>query len=364
MALIWQEVLGTRGLGIHDNFFEAGGNSLLAIRLVLKINGAFEAGISALNLFQNPTIDRILRLVGEKGCHGLRKPAVVLMKDGGGKTPVFFIYGTPDELLIAELFSGDRRVYGIQVPWRREWHASAAKRRRASLPTLEQLVAPYVDELRSRPEARRCILAGFSFGGLMAFEAARKLKKHGVEVETVMLFDSYAKHPSLTDHLTRLSGMVSNEVLGAAGRGRRCDSTRAALRNLWDIFRPYLCDLIRPLPLRIRGPMQSDNITSHIDEDGEGLAWGHVKYLYDTLHETYRPLPIDCRSALFRAEDSAGRVLDGGDENLGWTGLFERGITIHPATGGHHSMFLHEPHRSKLAAEIQRALDHLDRVTR
>ncbi|MFI6685879.1 amino acid adenylation domain-containing protein [Streptomyces sp. NPDC050485] len=56
LADIWQELLGVERVGVHDNFFEAGGDSLLAVRLASRINAAFGTDISPRTLFDRPTI--------------------------------------------------------------------------------------------------------------------------------------------------------------------------------------------------------------------------------------------------------------------------------------------------------------------
>ncbi|GHF24638.1 hypothetical protein GCM10010218_01500 [Streptomyces mashuensis] len=56
LAEIWQELLGTERIGVHDNFFEAGGDSLLAVRLASRINAAFGTDLSPRALFERPTI--------------------------------------------------------------------------------------------------------------------------------------------------------------------------------------------------------------------------------------------------------------------------------------------------------------------
>src|SRR5262249_5262547 len=76
------------------------------------------------------------------------------------------------------------------------WRKAAAKNDIENLPTMEQLVAPYAAALGMHARSFPCVLAGTSFSGLMAFEAARQLKERGGNVELVMLLDAPAKYPS------------------------------------------------------------------------------------------------------------------------------------------------------------------------
>ncbi len=60
---------------------------------------------------------------------------------------------------------------------------------------MEQFVAPYVAAIREHAGNSPCILAGYSFGGLMAFEAAHQIGGRAGKVETLILLDAPAQHP-------------------------------------------------------------------------------------------------------------------------------------------------------------------------
>jgi acyl-coenzyme A synthetase/AMP-(fatty) acid ligase/acyl carrier protein len=56
VAIIWQDVLGLEKVGLHDNFFDLGGNSLLLAQVHSKLQEQFEKSIPILEMFGNPTI--------------------------------------------------------------------------------------------------------------------------------------------------------------------------------------------------------------------------------------------------------------------------------------------------------------------
>jgi acyl carrier protein len=58
VADIWQEVLGLAQLGVHDNFFAAGGDSLRASRVVARINQLFQIELAVTSVFHQPTIEQ------------------------------------------------------------------------------------------------------------------------------------------------------------------------------------------------------------------------------------------------------------------------------------------------------------------
>lgn len=63
MATIWQEALGIEEVGIHDHFFELGGNSLIGLVLISRIKKLFDVQISAATLFEGPTISLLLDII-------------------------------------------------------------------------------------------------------------------------------------------------------------------------------------------------------------------------------------------------------------------------------------------------------------
>jgi hypothetical protein len=56
IARIWQDVLGLRYVGVHDNFYELGGHSLLIARIISEVNRIFELDLSPLTLVESPTV--------------------------------------------------------------------------------------------------------------------------------------------------------------------------------------------------------------------------------------------------------------------------------------------------------------------
>jgi amino acid adenylation domain-containing protein len=66
LANIWQEVLGTEQIGVHDNFFEAGGHSLRAVQIVSRIHRELGVKIELREIFAHPTIESLAILVNQQ----------------------------------------------------------------------------------------------------------------------------------------------------------------------------------------------------------------------------------------------------------------------------------------------------------
>jgi hypothetical protein len=75
LAKLWQEVLGRSKVGIHDNFFSIGGNSLLLVLLHSKIDKIYPAVTTVTDLFAYPTVSKLSRFISDRVCckEGRRK---------------------------------------------------------------------------------------------------------------------------------------------------------------------------------------------------------------------------------------------------------------------------------------------------
>jgi aryl carrier-like protein len=67
LTRVWQEVLGINRVGIHDNFFDLGGHSLLMVKLHGRLKETLRQDLSMIDLFRNPTIHALAKAMGEEG---------------------------------------------------------------------------------------------------------------------------------------------------------------------------------------------------------------------------------------------------------------------------------------------------------
>src|SRR5262249_6972201 len=147
LARIWCELLNLSRIGIYDNFFALGGHSLMAIRLISKVNSTLNVTLSIPELFQNPTIEQLARVIDGREPLSKRRAAVSLMQEGKAGSPVYFIHSGPWEFQLAQSMGEARSVFGIESPWPLAWREAAASNDISALPTMEQLVTPYAAAL-------------------------------------------------------------------------------------------------------------------------------------------------------------------------------------------------------------------------
>lgn len=185
LARIWQDVLGTPPLTLEQNFFEAGGNSQLAIQLCDQIHISFGYTLPPLALYAAPTPLALARVV----TGGTRVPFsnALLLKAGSFAPPLFLFHGIGGNVMefleVVQHLDWAHPIYGLQT-----------KGSDGLEPPLESVIdmAEYhLEAIRQLQPHGPYLLCGYSFGGLIALEIARHLIGSGETVAMLTMVDSY-----------------------------------------------------------------------------------------------------------------------------------------------------------------------------
>ena len=196
LLMIWQSVLQRKDFGIHDNFFDLGGHSVLAVTLVQTIVRDLALDCSLPMLFQYPTVASLAEAL-EHGHGDLRNGAAAQLLAPGDSRPVFFLSGMDLYREVAAQLPADTRAYGLLSAAELALFDSGRP-----LPSIEELTVAYLQTIRRLQPHGPYRLAGFSIGGVIAFEAASRLRDEGEEIECLALLDSAV--PDFTfGHITR-----------------------------------------------------------------------------------------------------------------------------------------------------------------
>jgi acetoacetyl-CoA synthetase len=193
---IWQRVLRVSGIGRDDNFFDLGGDSLLAVNLFLEIERETGVNLPITAIYDAPTIAEMALLIGSEVAP--ESSSLVLLKPGTPKRPLFIVHGIGGTVI--ELAALGRSigipdaVYAIQ--------ARGLDGRDAPHAAVEDMAGHYVQLIRDIQPSGPYRLCGYSFGGLIAMEIARRLKARGQSIDALILMDAYA-HPSTWPVLSR-----------------------------------------------------------------------------------------------------------------------------------------------------------------
>ena len=192
IAATWAEFLHLERIGRHDDFFDLGGHSLMALRVIGAINTALRTHLHVPTFFQNPTIERLAKAVEQKHKVG-NKPQVVQLQSGHTGLPVY-IHWRPARRISAGAIArrGSRHLCDRCADAGGMARRHRSRRIEPALPTIEQLGALYGDVLRAHAGSSPCVIAGYSLGGKIAFEAAHALRRAGGNVRLVLLVDAWA----------------------------------------------------------------------------------------------------------------------------------------------------------------------------
>ncbi|MBW4510723.1 MAG: AMP-binding protein [Scytonematopsis contorta HA4267-MV1] len=182
---IWEEVLNVQPLGVKDNFFDLGGYSLLAIRLISKIQQQFERDLPMTTLFSSPTIEQLANFI-RKSSEVLPWNPVVAIQEDGLKQPLFFMPGGGGTVVylyhLAHYLGADQPFYGLQA---RGLDGESLPHTR-----VEEIAAYNIQAMRTIQPQGPYLLGGHSFGSFVAFEMAIQLQLSGEKVALLALMDT------------------------------------------------------------------------------------------------------------------------------------------------------------------------------
>ena len=337
VALVWRDLLKIDKVGIRDNFFNIGGNSMLATRVVGKLNAALEAKLRIADIFLMPTIELLATAI-EKGHNmSLGDSKVIQLQNGHSGLPLYFLGAGSTEHKIAKFVGKDRAVFAIDLSMPREWRQAIAAGDRTKIPTLEQLGVLYGKVIGAHAGMSPCVIAGYSFMGKIAFEAARTIQREGGDLAFVALIDAFA-WSGLTRGSARRSWRWIWRRFEASDSGREPITYRlwGLISNCWRL----VLWLAAQLPRVAKARLLSADLSGMADSVGTPIEKSVYQGLVRLIGEAYIPLPLDARGVLFRAEFPGEEFLPGHDLSNGWGELFSGGLEIVQETGNHVTMLL------------------------
>jgi thioesterase domain-containing protein/acyl carrier protein len=211
-----EEVLDQPGISGNDDFFARGGDSLMAMDLLSRIERRFGMRLEPRQLLASPTPASLSQTLGDAP-ESRPHPLVVPLSGDGEGTPLFCIHPGGGNvycyLELARALGPGVSVYGIQS------HGIEDDVRPAE--TIEALAEEYLDAIRAVTVGRPCYLSGWSFGGLVAFEIAKRLTNEKL-ASPVVLIDSGKLHafavvralfPDLSVPLFQMPWLDEDELL-------------------------------------------------------------------------------------------------------------------------------------------------------
>lgn len=208
ICVIWQDLFQIDRIGIHDNFFDLGGDSVMALRLLSALESYFKVELPLAEVMNAPTVAEQANSVVEYTETALeaRRPSPVVGLRKDGSHPPFFCVHPAGGLVhcyveMARDLGREQPFYAFQHP--------GLDGKTGPYKTYPKMAELYIEAMRQIQPQGPYWIGGWSFGGTAAFEMACQLRAAGEEVGLLALFDSPG--PSA---LYRLQGRPEFELAG------------------------------------------------------------------------------------------------------------------------------------------------------
>jgi thioesterase domain-containing protein len=227
---VWKHVLGVERVGIHDNFFDVGGHSLLAAHVAAHIHRITGRRIPVSAIFRAPTIEELALLLHEDAD---KRPDPLLMElsRGDHKIPLFAIAEPGVDTLgfgiLARTLGQPYSVYKLQAAGDPTWERPFEQRE------LQSLAEQYVSAMRTvQPHGPYCVGAMCN-GVLIAQEMIQQLESQGEEVALFAILDTWVRENSMVRGLWMLSYYKDRlRTLPNMSRRKRLDVAARTVKRL------------------------------------------------------------------------------------------------------------------------------------
>ncbi|MCT7951959.1 amino acid adenylation domain-containing protein [Ancylothrix sp. C2] len=340
LAKIWAEILNTQQISITDNFFEAGGDSLTAVKLLDQIRTTFNRDFPLSFLFLNPTLEALAKTLTLEKPNLSWSPLVPLQTQG--KKPPFFcvhpIFGVVFPYYELAFHLGKNQPFYALQP-------KGIDGRHPPLTTIEEMAAFYIQAMQTVQPKGPYYIGGWSFGGLVAFEMAQQLQKAGEKIALLALLDTQApvstNKPSLWQSCKFLFTTVS--------------------RYIWPFFLDYFSlTTLSDNPKNKKSALKFSQILNLISNDSKQQIFRElalrpifpVFWANNQATLNYTPEIYPNRITLFKSNQES---LNNTDSTLGWSHLTTERVDILEIPGNHLTM-VRKPHVKILAEQLKKCM--------
>jgi len=324
---IWESILATDPIGIRDDFFEMGGDSLSAARMMARVEQRLGKRISLSSLLAAPTIEQ-LAVTLRAGHTSESFVQVIDIQTSGSKPPLFCI--------------------GARLDWRRLWTSMGSDQPTLSVvlqpPVAAQFRTPYsvediathlVTAIRERQPQGPYFVTGFCQNGLYAYEVAQQLISQGQQVGLLILFDTMFPARAQT-------WSVSKRIDLWAFRTKSRINVLLGLK--WKDLSDYVPEKLDEFQYRAR---RAKWRFLYRFEARSSRVQGHdLERILYLAAITYRPKPFAGSVVQFRSSDWPSFSLN--DPLLGWARHMTGAFQTYDVAGQHHEMF--DDSRSEMLA--------------
>jgi amino acid adenylation domain-containing protein len=340
VADIWEEMMGLNKISIFDNFFQLGGRSLVAVKIMARLEQETGKRLPLATLFEYSTVEKLAARL-EIDAEAITWESLVPIKPKGSKMPLYIVHGAGLNVLLfnalAMNMDDEQPVYGLQ--------AKGLNGIDEPLDVMEEIAANYVDEIINHDPVGPYAVAGYSLGGLIAYEMAKQMLAMGKEVKMLAMFDTYADQtqiydPWLKKRLTNswffVKQLAYTPVLFVQDPKRTIEyKSREIGRRIKKVFKSLFPDKAK----------KKEGFSAYTDDIHERSLAAQRNYLLT---------PVNISIELFRAKKRTFYMDD--FKFLGWKPYALKGVNVHDIPGEHNTIFA-PPNDKQFAKVLQECLD-------
>ena len=341
LIVTWKDLLGHKSIDKNDDFFQLGGDSLLSVQLLTKIEDTFGFNLNVQTLFERTTISKLSKGILKKISSEDRtsekafSQTLIKLKPGKNGKNLFFVHPIDGHVFcykqLVDALESDYTVYGIQSP-------NYAQESARSFESFEEQAAYYIQAIQAIQKKPPYFLAGFSFGGLVAYEMANQLWTNDDSIGLLVMMD----------------------VIPPNSQSEDAKNEDQMIKLLLELFEGKLV-----APDELRGLSKEDRIKRLMRSIGFGeWPFSQQERIFNQVVDHWKSLSkyklksYPGKILLFQAEDRFIHSKNCSLEKV-WEGYVSQGVEAFDVEGSHLGV-LKQPFVHAVARRLSRALSSKD----
>ncbi|NRA49979.1 MAG: AMP-binding protein, partial [Phaeodactylibacter sp.] len=337
---LFKQALELGSISVTDDFFDLGGHSLLAVALMAKIEARFEQRLPLASLFQHGSPRGIAQLLSNEAQTASGWKSLVPIKASGSRTPLYIVHGAGLNVLLFNTLSKhmhpDQPVYGLQ--------AKGMNGIDEPLYSINEIADYYLEQVLEHQPKGPYAIAGFSFGGFVAFEMGRKLHESNKKVAFIGLFDAVAAPPNPLSPTEKLLKHLSFNV-NFALHSPLSETIALSWKKMKNIRYRLTHRLMHEQDLEGGFKGLEEDVPDHLK------MVKHAKFI---ALKNYKIAPCPISVHLFKAQKQTYFIND--PKQYDWHHYALGGVNVIDVPGEHSHIFA-PPNESIFAGRLQKAID-------
>ncbi|MBE8987838.1 non-ribosomal peptide synthetase [Nostoc sp. LEGE 12450] len=348
LVKIWEQLLNTSPIGITDNFFDLGGHSFLAVRLMAQIYELFGHNLSLSTLFENTTIEKLAKIVSQPASLGANS-SLVGIQPSGSYRPFFCVHAAGGDvnnyLILSKKLGREQPFYALEQTHHQQElnHFS-----------IEETAAYYLKEIRTVQPHGPYLLGGWCYGGIIAFEIAQQLQRQNEIVDLLVVIDAILPktiiQPSKDDDAKLVLRLAE------------------AIKNWFNIEFAVSYHEMQDLPLDEQFHLLFSKANLKISDaemeqhlQSYKLFKVHIQAMRNYVPQTYPHEITLFKASEIITHDFESQEFHTDDPLLGWGKYSQKPINMIEIPGNHFSIF-NEPYVQELASQLKQSLIHAQKL--